>query len=264
MPVLLVIPARYASSRFPGKPLASLRGAGGQVRSLVQRSWDAARGVRGVDRIVVATDDTRIQSACESFGAEVIMTSESCRNGTERCAEVSKLLPAYDTVVNFQGDAPLTPPWFVEAALSALAGSTVAVATPVLRCNAMALESLLQDRRHGRVGATTAVFDTLGRALYFSKEVLPFGAHQPVDGLDIPVFHHVGVYAYSAGILRDYARWPEGVLERHEGLEQLRFLENGAPVQTVQVNSSGHEFWELNNPDDLARIEKILAVQGIP
>ncbi|MEM1352883.1 MAG: 3-deoxy-manno-octulosonate cytidylyltransferase, partial [Pseudomonadota bacterium] len=115
MSVLIVIPARYASTRYPGKPLVSLRGATGDSRSLIARSWGAAIEVKSVDRVVVATDDTRIAEACAAFGAEVVMTSDSCENGTERCAEAHKVLGGgYEIIVNLQGDAPLTPPWFIE------------------------------------------------------------------------------------------------------------------------------------------------------
>ena len=115
MSTLIVIPARYASKRYPGKPLVELRGASGKAKSLIRRSWDAAMKVKGVKRVVVATDDERIKHSAEAFGAEVVMTSGSCRNGTERCADViSRLVENYDIVANLQGDAPLTPPWFVE------------------------------------------------------------------------------------------------------------------------------------------------------
>ena len=107
MSVLIVIPVRYASTRYPGKPLVELRGAGGEARSLIRRSWDAAMSVQGVDRVVVATDDDRIRHACEAFGAEVVMTSEDCENGTERCAEAFATFGGgFDVVVNLQGDAP--------------------------------------------------------------------------------------------------------------------------------------------------------------
>ena len=196
MPVLLVIPARYASSRYPGKPLVELVGARGEARSLVQRSWEAATSVTGVDRVVVATDDARIADASRAFGAEVAMTPESCRNGTERCAAVLADLPGYDVIVNLQGDAPLTPPWFVSALIEAMQDRERMMATPVLRCDAEALAGFLEDRRQGRVGATTAVFDRDGRALYFSKEVLPYTGRPLGPSETIPVFHHVGVYAY--------------------------------------------------------------------
>ena len=265
MSVLLVIPARYASTRYPGKPLAELRGATGEPRSLIRRSWEAATTVPGVDRVVVATDDDRIADAARGFGAEVAMTPESCRNGTERCAAVlAGLGDRYDVVVNLQGDAPLTPPWFVSALIEAMrADPARPVATPVLRCDADALAGFVEDRRHGRVGATTAVFDRAGRALYFSKEVIPFTGRPLEAGEAIPVFHHVGVYAYTPPALAAYAGWPVGPLETWEGLEQLRFMENGTPVHCVEVEARGRQFWELNNPSDVPRIEAILAELGL-
>ena len=221
--------------------------------------------VQGVDRVVVATDDARIADAAHAFGAEVAMTPASCRNGTERCAVVARDFPGHDIVVNLQGDAPLTPPWFVAALIEAMqADFARMVATPVLRCDAAALAGFLDDRRHGRVGATTAVFDRTGRALYFSKEVLPYTGRPLAPNETIPVFHHVGVYAFRRAALDAYADWPMGPLETWEGLEQLRFMENGIPVHCVEVEARGRAFWELNNPSDVARIEAILRDLGLP
>ncbi len=264
MAVLLVIPARYASTRYPGKPLAELRGVTGEARSLIRRSWDAAREVPGVDRIVIATDDTRIASAAKAFGADAVLTPEACRNGTERCALVAEGFgPDFDIIVNLQGDAPLTPPWFLGDLIASLqADPAIAVATPVLRCDAAALAGFIEDRRAGRVGGTTAVFDRAGRALYFSKEVVPHTGRPLAGGEEIPVFHHVGAYAYRRSALLRYPDWAEGPLETWEGLEQLRFMENGIPVQCVVVDALGRLFWELNNPEDLPRLEAILIRQG--
>ncbi|TMV66990.1 3-deoxy-manno-octulosonate cytidylyltransferase [Thioclava sp. BHET1] len=261
MSVLIVIPARYASSRYPGKPLVELTGAGGVKKSLIQRSWEAARLVTGVDRVVVATDDARIKSAAEAFGAEVVMTSESCRNGTERCAQALEVLGGgYDIVVNLQGDAPLTPHWFVEDLIAGLQSDPVAeVATPVLRCDGRALNGFLEDRRAGRVGGTTAVFGKDRRALYFSKEVVPYTGKTYDDEAETPVFHHVGVYAYRPAALAAYPLWEPGPLEDLEGLEQLRFLERERPLLCVEVEARGRQFWELNNPSDVARIETMMA-----
>ena len=260
---VIFIPARYQSSRFPGKPLQSLTGATGQSRSLIERSWRAARSVSGVSSVHVLTDDDRIRDAAEEFGADVIMTSSSCRNGTERCAEAVGLLSETpDVVVNLQGDAPLTPPHFVEALLAAMdADPDIVMATPVLRTAPEHLASLRADRKAGRVGATTAVFGMSGDALYFSKEVLPFYDNAPADAP--PVFHHVGCYAYRPEALERYISLPEGPLERREGLEQLRFLENGIPVRCVEVEARGRAFWELNNPSDVPLIEAIMAKEGI-
>ena len=265
MSVLIVIPARYASTRYPGKPLALLKGASGRSLSLIERSWQAATAVSGIDRVVVATDDARIRTAAEAFGAEVVMTSPTCLNGTERCAEAHAVLGGeFDIVVNLQGDAPLTPHWFVESLVQGLKEAPEAdIATPVLRCDGAALNSLLADRRAGRVGGTTAVFAADHRALYFSKEVIPYTGKPFAETDQTPVFHHVGVYAYRPSALAAYPDWPLGPLEQLEGLEQLRFMENGRSVLCVEVEARGREFWELNNPEDVPRIESMMAKMGI-
>lgn len=259
MSVLIAIPARYASTRYPGKPLVVLNGPDG-AKTLIQRSYEAARAVNGADRVVVATDDDRIKAHAEGFGAEVVMTSTTCQNGTERCAEVAAKLPGFEMVVNLQGDAPLTPAWFVEDLIAGLrADSQADIATPVLRCDGRAVSSFLADRRAGRVGGTTAVFGAGGRALYFSKEVIPYTGKTFGDDDPTPVFHHVGVYAYRPRALRAYPTWPVGPLEVLEGLEQLRFLEQGRNVLCVEVEAKGRQFWELNNPEDVPRIEAMMA-----
>ena len=263
--VLIAIPARYASTRYPGKPLAELTGASGEAKSLIRRSWEAACAVDGVDRVVVATDDDRIRDASEALGAEVVMTSETCVNGTERCAEVMETLAGgYDIVVNLQGDAPLTPPWFIEELIAGLRRDPIAeVATPVLRCEGDMLKALKEDRANGRVGGTTAVFTKDWHALYFSKEVIPFTSETYADDAMTPVYHHVGVYAYRPSALASYPLWDMGELERLEGLEQLRFLERGRPVLCVEVEARGRQFWELNNPEDIPRIEAMMAAMGM-
>lgn len=266
MSVAILIPARFASSRYPGKPLVALTGAGGQSKSLIQRSWEAAKSVSGVSFVAVTTDDERIADAAREFGADVIMTSAECRNGTERCAECLDALPdGIEIVVNLQGDAPLTPSWFVEDLVKGLRNNPGAdVATPVLRADGETLAGFLNDRKAGRVGGTTAIFDTNMRALYFSKEVIPFTGNQSFDAdAPTPVFHHVGVYAYRPDALRAYSGWPEGNLESLEGLEQLRFVERGRPVLCVEVQAKGRKFWELNNPQDVAILESMMAEMGI-
>jgi 3-deoxy-manno-octulosonate cytidylyltransferase (CMP-KDO synthetase) len=264
MSVLIVIPARYASTRYPGKPLVTLRGATGEAKSLIRRSWDAACTVKGADKVVVATDDDRIADAARSFGADVVMTSTTCVNGTERCAEtLTKMAGDFDIIANLQGDAPLTPAWFIEDLVQGLRDNPQAqVATPVLRTEGRALNGLLQDRREGRVGGTTAVFGADNNALYFSKEVIPFTGTTFADDDETPVFHHVGVYAYRPDALMAYPNWDSGPLEKLEGLEQLRFLERGVPMLCVEVAAKGRQFWELNNPEDVPRIEAMLTEMG--
>ena len=259
MKVLVVIPARYASSRFPGKPLALLKGADGRALTLIERTWNTAQNISAVSS-VVATDDDRIATEVRRFGGEVKMTPSSCKNGTERCAAVlDKLGDTFDLVVNLQGDAPLTPPWFVDDLISAMAGDEkIEVATPILACSPEMLSALRGDRLAGRVGATTVVRDRLGNALYFSKEVLPFGADAQTRA-----FHHVGVYAYRPTALGLYSDWSEAPLERVEGLEQLRFLENGMPIRCVEVDAKTRSFWELNNPEDVSKIETMMKKMGV-
>ena len=259
MKTLIAIPARYASTRYPGKPLVTLRGPDGE-KTLIRRSWEAAVTVKGTHRVVVATDDTRIADHAQAFGAEVVMTSSEARNGTERCAEVAARLPGFDVIVNLQGDAPLTPAWFIEHLVDGLAKAPEAdIATPVLRCDGRAVAGFLADRRAGRVGGTTAVFGAGGKALYFSKEVIPYLGRDYAPDEPTPVFHHVGVYAYRPKALAAYPAWPIGPLETLEGLEQLRFLENSRNVLCVEVEARGRQFWELNNPSDVPIIEAMLA-----
>lgn len=265
MDSLIVIPARYASSRYPGKPLVELRGSSGDSRSLIRRSWDAATAVSGVSRVVVATDDERIAQHAAGFGAEVVMTSTACRNGTERCAEAMATLGlSPEITVNLQGDAPLTPPWFVEALIAGLRAAPEAeVATPVLNATGAMRADLLADRAAGRVGGTTAVFGQDRSALYFSKEVIPFVPGEVAPDAPSPVFHHVGVYAYRPAALAAYPSWGEGRLETLEGLEQLRFLEHGRRILCVEVEARGRQFWELNNPEDVPRIEAMMAAMDM-
>jgi len=242
MTVLIAIPARYASTRYPGKPLVELNGPDGK-KTLIRRSWEAAMAVRGADRVVVATDDDRIRDHAMGFGAEK--------------------LPGFDIVVNLQGDAPLTPAWFVEDLVAGLRTDPAAeIATPVLRCEGAMLAKLQEDRRNGRVGGTTAVFGAGGRALYFSKEVIPYTGRDYAPEEPTPVFHHVGVYAYRPAALAAYPGWTVGPLERLEGLEQLRFLENGRNVLCVEVSAKGRQFWELNNPSDVPVIEAMMAAMA--
>jgi 3-deoxy-manno-octulosonate cytidylyltransferase (CMP-KDO synthetase) len=262
MSVAVVIPARYASTRYPGKPLVMLRDGRGHSKPLVERSWDAACAAVDPQYVYVATDDDRIANCVRGFGGQVIMTDPACMNGTERCAQAVEIqnLDA-EIIVNFQGDAPLTPPSFVTDLLDAMsAHPNDMVATPVIRCDAQTLQNFQDDRRSGNVGGTTVVFDVNGHGLYFSKEVIPY---LPADVLTIdqpiPVFHHVGVYAYRRQAIKSYAVESPTILETLEGLEQLRFLELGIPIRCVEVNADGRIFWELNNPVDVIRIEEALS-----
>ena len=171
---LLVIPARYDSSRFPGKPLALFKDSNGKKISLIEKTWQLALKLNFFDKKIIATDDIRIKDFCEGFGAEVCMTSNDLRNGSERVAETLNLQDeSYKIIVNLQGDAPLTPKWVIEGLVKELEKSNYEVATPVLKCDQGTLNKLISDKKAGRIGATTVVFDKNQKALYFSKELIP-------------------------------------------------------------------------------------------
>jgi 3-deoxy-manno-octulosonate cytidylyltransferase (CMP-KDO synthetase) len=264
MNAVILIPARFESSRYPGKPLVALNGATGTAKPLIQRSVEAARRVAGVSGVFVVTDDERIAEACTRFGVGVIMTSTACRNGTERCAEALASLHDPDLVINFQGDALLTPPSFVEALIAHMKQDSEAqVATPAIRLRREEVQALQAEEAAGRVGGTTAVTDSRGRALYFSKRLIPHLPDWAFDAELTPVKLHVGVYAYRPAALRHYVETPLAELETLEGLEQLRFLDAGVPVAVVEVEPPPYALRELNNPEDVAPIEQALAEAGL-
>ena len=264
MNTVILIPARYQSSRYPGKPLAELRGAGGIAKPLIQRSVEAARRVAGISGVFVVTDDERVAGACAPARVGVIMTSSECRNGTERCAEALAQLHGPDLVINFQGDALLTPPAFVEALIARMReDSDALVATPAMRLRSDEVRALQADEAAGRVGGTTVVTDNNGRALYFSKRLIPHLPAGALDGEVSPVRLHVGVYAYRPQALDLYVATPVSQLETLEGLEQLRFLAAGIPVAVADVATPPFALRELNNPEDVAPIEQALAEAGL-
>lgn len=261
----IIIPARYQSSRYPGKPLALLTGATGIAKPLIQRSFEAASHVRGARSIHVATDDERIAQIVQGFGGAVIMTPSECANGTERVAAALKVLGAgADIIVNFQGDGLLTPPALVEQLIAHMqADAACEVATVAVRCSPSAYRHLTADQAEGRVGGTTAVLDARGNALYFSKRVLPHIPPGHALEENPPVLLHLGLYAYRRSALEKYLGWTETDLERIEGLEQLRFLVNGTPVHVVRADPPAWDTIELNNPSDREPIEAILKARAI-
>src|SRR5437868_1562381 len=264
MNAVILIPARYQSSRYPGKPLVELKGTSGTPKPLIQRSVEAARRVRGVSGVFVVTDDERIAAACAPAKVGVIMTSPECRNGTERCAEALAQLHEADVVINFQGDALLTPHGFVEALIARLESDRDAlVATPALRLRSEDVRALQAEEAAGLVGGTSVVSDADGHALYFSKKLIPHLPAGALDGALSPVRLHVGVYAYRPEALERYVATPVSDLETLEGLEQLRFLVAGIQVAVVEVETPPFALRELNNPEDVAPVEQALAEAGL-
>lgn len=232
--VLAVIPARFAAQRFPGKPLVMLWG-----RPMLQHVWERARAARGIDELVIATDDDRIAVAARAFGAEVEMTSSACTSGTDRVAEVALRRPAAAIVFNLQGDEPELE----TAAVSRLAEVMRADAT--LRMGTIAHHepdvSLMASENVVKV-----VVDDRGDALYFSRADLA-GASR--GG---PALRHAGVYAFRRDLLLEFASWPPGALEQAERLEQLRAVERGVRIRVVLGERA---FAGVDTPEQMAALE---------
>ncbi|WP_458094808.1 3-deoxy-manno-octulosonate cytidylyltransferase [Roseomonas sp. WA12] len=270
MSVLIVIPARWGSTRFPGKPLAPLRGV-----PMLQRVWAIARAAAPGARVVIATDDERIGAFAAGIGAEAVMTDPAIRNGTERAAAVLASLPASpggtagatpgvvasatpDFVVNLQGDAVLTPPWVIAAMIEAARDPAIRMVTPATRMLPEALARLVAAKAAGEVGGTTVVRNQAGDALYFSKSIIPY--RRAAD--DVPVLRHIGLYGYRPQVLSALVALPMGPLERAESLEQLRALEHGIPIRVVEVDYRGRTHWGVDTRGDLERCEALIGEEG--
>ncbi|HEY7111930.1 MAG TPA: 3-deoxy-manno-octulosonate cytidylyltransferase [Thermoanaerobaculia bacterium] len=236
MMIVGIIPARYASVRFPGKPLASLAG-----RPMVLHVLDAARASRRLDRVVVATEDERIASAVRSAGGEAVMTSPEAASGTDRLAEAARQLPA-DAYVNVQGDEPLMSAENIDRAIETLiAGDDRAIATLAVPLDA----AQAPDPNVVKVAIARD-----GRALYFSRSPIPHFRQGP------PAYRkHLGLYVYRAPTLAALAALPPSPLERAESLEQLRWLEAG---HTIWVGEAATDSIGVDTPEDLARAEQLL------
>jgi len=234
---LAVIPARFASSRFPGKPLALLRG-----RPMVQHVHAPNAPVGAFAAVVVATDDARIAEAVRGFGGHVALTSPTCSSGTDRAAEVLARFPGVEVVVNVQGDEPLVDPEALRTLAEAFQDSAVQMAT---------LVRPLEEEERGNPNVVKAVVAGSGDALYFSRAEVPFSR----DGKPAPRWAHVGLYGYRRAVLERLARLPPSPLEQVELLEQLRALEDGIRIRCLPTAFRGVG---VDTPADLARAEALL------
>ncbi len=262
MKTAIIIPARYGSSRFPGKPLVKL---GGQ--SMLSRVVDIAQKAAGSLKnvtVAVATEDERIQKHCDEIGVQCVMTSEACKTGSDRVLEAAQILDGdFEFVVGLQGDAPFTP---VEAPFKMIqafvSDPKLEVVTPVARLRWNELDALRESKKKTPFSGTTCVMDAKGKALWFSKSILP--AIRKEDELRkeefSPVHQHIGLYGFRFDVLKKFVSLPEGFYERLEGLEQLRLLENGISIQTVTLDvAAGMAQAGIDSPEDVERAEKLLA-----
>ena len=238
--VTAIIPARWASTRFPGKPLVLLRG-----KPLVQHVWERARRAKSVGRVIVATDDMRIADAAFGFGAEVALTSPKHPTGTDRLAEVAAKLPSARIILNVQGDEPdIAPSTIDRLARELLDNPRLGMATAA---NPIADPA---DARNPNV--VKVVTDRDGRALYFSRSLIP---HDRDGAGGVRYLRHQGIYAYRRKVLLDFVRWKPTPLERAEKLEQLRALEHGVSIGVVVVRRASVG---VDAPEDVARAERAL------
>jgi 3-deoxy-manno-octulosonate cytidylyltransferase (CMP-KDO synthetase) len=242
MRILGIIPARYGSSRFPGKPLIDLKG-----KTMIRRVYEGASRSTMLTDLVVATDDQRIFDEVQSFGGKVVMTAAAHPTGTDRCAEVLQLLEeTYDVVINIQGDEPLVDPRQLDSLLTAFSDPTVDIGT--LASRSIELSDILNPNR------IKVVVDHQHKALYFSRSPLPNFANAKGEPLDnYPYLRHIGLYAYRAEILARISRLAPTALEQIESLEQLRWLYNGYAIKVVETTI---ETPNIDAPED---VEKVLA-----
>jgi 3-deoxy-manno-octulosonate cytidylyltransferase (CMP-KDO synthetase) len=239
--VVVVIPARYGSTRLPGKPLVSLNG-----EPMVQRVYARAKMAKRVDRVIVATDDNRIVQAVTSFGGEARMTRPDHRTGTERVAEVAAHVEG-EIFVNVQGDEPLLDPAAVDTAVAALLeepeAAVATVATPIK------IPADIMDPNVVKV-----VLDFDDNALYFSRAPIPW-VRDTTGTIQVRHLKHLGLYVFQREALLEYPTLPQGELERIEQLEQLRWMENGTKIRVAEVE---HDAVSVDVPEDVARVEKLL------
>jgi 3-deoxy-manno-octulosonate cytidylyltransferase (CMP-KDO synthetase) len=244
--VVVVIPARYASTRLPGKPLVSLAG-----KPMIQRVYERARLAKRATRVIVATDDDRIVQAVQSFGGEARLTRPDHRTGTERVAEVAAHVDG-DVFVNVQGDEPLLDPAAVDTAVAALledpAAPIATVATLIKQAS---------DIMDPNVVKTVLDFDD--NALYFSRAPIPW-VRDASEKRRVRHLKHLGLYVFQRDVLLEYPTLPQGELEKIEQLEQLRWMENGWKIRVAEVE---HDAVSVDVPADVARVETLLRAGGL-
>jgi 3-deoxy-manno-octulosonate cytidylyltransferase (CMP-KDO synthetase) len=246
MSIIGIIPARYASTRFPGKPLVEIKG-----KSMLQRVYEQTCKSRLLNEVIVATDDERIASHAKIFGAKVVMTKPEHPSGTDRCYEAYKLNgKTFDYIINVQGDEPFLDPAQIDSLAEVCHGS-VEIATQMTKCTS---HEVLFD-----IGEVKIVLNTNKEALYFSRNVVPYIKNKPEEEWhkNFDYYRHVGMYVYRADILEKITRLKPSALEKAESLEQLRWLEHGYKIKCVETNFDSHC---VDTPED---IEKVLRLMNI-
>jgi len=242
--IIGIIPARYASTRFPGKPLVDIAG-----KTMIQRVYEQASKAESLSKVVVATDDVRIADEVKRFGGEFIFTSTNHQSGTDRCAEVIETLPGYDIVINIQGDEPFIEPAQIELLASCFTEEKVQLATLI--------KSIQSQESVYNPNSPKVVIDVNGRAMYFSRSPIPFirNGEPGVWAEKHQFYKHIGIYGYRTESLKAITKLPPSSLEIAESLEQLRWIENGFYIQTKVTDL---ETVAIDTPEDLLKLNKLL------
>lgn len=241
MTTLGIIPARYASTRFPGKPLVDIAG-----KSMIRRVYEQAKKCELLSEVIVATDDQRISDHVKGFGGEVMMTSSDHQSGTDRCAEVAEKHPQYEVIINIQGDEPYINPEQITKLISCFNDPSAQIATLI--------KEVLNDDELHNVNSPKVIINKNSEAIYFSRSPLPhIRGQEPQNWLQhFTYFKHIGIYGYRAGILQQITRLPVSSLEKAESLEQLRWIENGYRIKVAETEI---ETFAIDTPEDLEKLQ---------
>lgn len=240
MKILGIIPARYASTRFPGKPLVDIAG-----KTMIQRVYEQAKKCTQLSDIIVATDDERIYNHVIAFGGKAVMTSPDHQSGTDRCAEVTQIHPTYEVIVNIQGDEPYIDPEQIKKLISCFNDSATQIATLI--------KKVLTDDELNNTNSPKVIINKHSEAIYFSRSPLPhIRGQEPQNWLQhFTYFKHIGIYGYRADILQQITKLSISSLEKAESLEQLRWIENGYKIKVAETEL---ETYAIDTPEDLEKL----------
>ncbi len=242
MKILGIIPARYASTRFPGKPLVDIYG-----KTMIQRVYEQSIKTKGLAHVVVATDDERIAEEVTNFGGQYVMTANTHQSGTDRCAEVAEKMPEYDIIINIQGDEPYISPEQIELLSTCFSDDKTQLATLI--------KEITTDEELFNVNIPKVVINAQQAALYFSRQTIPYLRNTEKENwLKAHQFYkHIGIYGYRRDVLLALTKLKPSTLEITESLEQLRWLENGFTIKTKVTHL---ETIAIDTPEDLKKISK--------
>jgi len=241
MKILGIIPARYASTRFPGKPLVDIAG-----KSMIQRVYEQAKKCAQLSEVIVATDDDRIFEHVQGFGGKTVMTSSTHQSGTDRCAEVAEKHPEYDVIINIQGDEPYIDPEQISKLISCFNDTDTQLATLIKKVS--------NEQELHSTNSPKVIINKNSEAIYFSRSPLPhIRGQEPQNWLQhFTYFKHIGIYGYRADILKQITKLPVSPLEKAESLEQLRWIENGYKIKVAETEI---ETIAIDTPEDLKNLK---------